>query len=176
VGAQLAGQAPALVDRQRLVPRAHRAERIGPAPLGDEPLGPADHVERDGLAGFGRVGPGRQPVAAQHHAPQARIVGRQRGDLQAQLEAGSAPRHPRHLAAKALLGQGLTIDRRRQGDHGVGVQVIHVAGVHQRVHRGVDRRRRAAGPPAAVIERGHHLVLVVDAPIHALQGAHPLDA
>ena len=174
-GRQLAGQAPAFVGRQRLEPGAHRAERIGPAPLGDEPLGPADHVERDGLAGFGRVGPGRQPVAAEHHAPQSRVVGRQRGDLQAELEAGSAPRHPGHLAPEALLGQRLAVDRRRQGDHRVGVQVIDVAGVHQRVHRGVDRRRRAAGSPAAVVERRHHLVLVVDAPVHASQGAHPVE-
>ena len=175
MGSELPGQAPAVIGRQRLVPGAHRAERIGPAPLGDEALGAADHVERDRLASVGRVGPGRQPVAPQHHAPQAGIVGRQRCDLQAQLEAGSAPRHPRHLAAEALLGQRLAIHRRRQGDHRVGMQVIHVARIHQRVHRGVDRRRCAAGPPATVIERGHHLVLVIDAAVHGLQGAHTVE-
>ena len=42
------------------------------------------------------------------------------------------------------------------------MQVVDVRGVDQAVHRGVDRRRRAALAVQAVVERRDHLVLALD--------------
>ena len=121
-------------------------------------------------------GPRGQAVAAEHDAPQAGVVGGQGRDLQAQLEARAAPRHPGQLAAEALLGERLAVGGGREGDHRVGVEVVDVGGVDQRVHRGVDRRGGAAARPAAVLERVDHLVLVVDPAVHAPQRPHPVEA
>ena len=96
------------------------------------------------------------------------------GDVQAQLETGPAPRHPDHLVAEDLAGQLLTVGGGGDGDAGVGMQMINMGGVDQAVHRGVDRRRRAALAVQAVVERGDHLVLALDARIDVDQGAHPV--
>ena len=59
-------------------------------------------------------------------------------------------------------------------DPGVGVQVIDVRGVDQPVHRGVDGRGGAALAVQAVVERGDHLVLAVDARVDVDQRAQPV--
>ena len=99
-----------------------------------------------------------------------------RGDVEAELEAGAAPRHPHDLVAEDLLGQLLAVGGGRDGDAGVGVQVVDVGGVDQAVHGGVDRRRRAALAVEAVVERGDHLVLAVHARVHVDEGAQPVEA
>ena len=99
-----------------------------------------------------------------------------RGDVEAELEAGPAPRDPDDLVAEDLLGQRLAVGGGRDGDAGVGVQVVDVRGVHQAVHRGVDRRRGAALAEQAVVERRDHLVLAVHARVDVDQRAHPVEA
>ena len=47
-------------------------------------------------------------------------------------------------------------------------------GVDQAVHRGVDRRGRAAPAVQAVVERGDHLVFALDAGVDVDQGAQPV--
>ena len=47
-------------------------------------------------------------------------------------------------------------------------------GVDEAVHRGVDRRRRAALAVQAVVERGDHLVLALDAGVDVDERAHPV--
>ena len=47
---------------------------------------------------------------------------------------------------------------------------------HQAVHRGVDRRRGAAPAVQAVVERGDHLVLAVDARVDVDERAQPVEA
>ena len=44
------------------------------------------------------------------------------------------------------------------------------------VHRGVDRRRRAAPAVEAVVERGHHLVLALDARVDVDERPQPVEA
>ena len=56
------------------------------------------------------------------------------------------------------------------------MQVVDVRGIHQAVHRRVDRRRRAALAVQAVVERGDHLVLAVDARVHVNERAHAVEA
>ena len=48
-------------------------------------------------------------------------------------------------------------------------------GVDEAVHRRVDRRRRAALAVQAVVERGDHLVLAVDAGVDVDERAHPVE-
>ena len=69
----------------------------------------------------------------------------------------------------------LAIGRGRQGDPRIGVEVIHVAGIDEAVHRGVDRGRRATAAVEAVVERGDHLVLALDARIDIDERAQPVE-
>jgi hypothetical protein len=56
------------------------------------------------------------------------------------------------------------------------VQVVHVRGVDEAVHGGVDRRCGAALAVQAVVERGDHLVLAVDTGVDVDQCAHAVQA
>ena len=169
---------------QRLVPRDDRAERIRAAVGLDELRRGADDLQRAGLTLLAGRAPGGDAVAAEDAADGLRVGRGDRGDVQAELEAGPPPRHPRHPAAEARGGQLLPVRRCRQGDAGVGVQMVDVRLAEQPVHRGVDRRRGATpgwpGPhhPAqavqAEVERGDHLILPVHARVDAGQRAQPV--
>ncbi len=84
--------------------------------------------------------------------------------------------HPRDGVAEDLAGERLAVGGGGDRDAGVGVQVVHVRRVDQAVHGRVDRRRRAALAVQAVVERGDHLVLAVDARVHVDQRAQPVQA
>jgi len=150
---------------QGLVTRDRRPERVGPTALGDKPLGGPDDLERALLAFFRGVAPGRDAVAAQDRPDGLRLALAQRRDIEAELKAGSSPGHPGHAVAKALAGERLAIGRRCQGDPRIGMEVIDVGGVDETVHRRIDRWRRPAASVEAVVERGDHLVLALDARI-----------
>ncbi len=122
-----------------------------------------------GFGLFGRGAPGGDAVAAQDGADGLRVGVLDRGDVQAQLEPGTAPRNPEHLVAEDLGGQGLAVHGRGNRDARVRVQVVHVRGIHEPVHGGVDRRCSAALAVQAVIECGHHLVFAVHAGVDVLQ-------
>ena len=98
------------------------------------------------------------------------------GDVEAELEARTSPRHPHDLVAEDRRGQLLAVRGGRDRDAGVGVQVVDVGGVHEAVHGGVDRRRGAALAVQAVVERCHHLVLALDAGVDVDERAHPVQA
>ena len=67
-----------------------------------------------------------------------------RRDVQAELEARAPPRHPDHPAAEASAVSSSPSAAVAIAMPAVGVQVVDVRRIHQAVHRGVDRRRRAA--------------------------------
>ncbi len=161
--------------RQRSVAVDRRAERVGPAVLRDEPLGGPDDVQRVRLARLGRLAPRGDPVAAEDAADGFRMVPADRRDVEAELEAGPPPADPGHPVPERLAGEGLAVRRRRQRDPGVRVEMVDVGRVDEAVHRGVDRRRRAAPPVEAVVERRDHLVLALDARIHVHQRAEPVE-
>jgi hypothetical protein len=162
--------------RQRLVARQRGPEGLGRAPLGEEPLRRPDDLEAVGLALLAGLAPGGDPVAAEDAADRLRVLLRDLGHVQPQLEARPPPRHPGHPVAEALAGQLLAVGRGGQRDAGVGVQVVDVCGADQPVHRGVDRRRGAAPPVQAVVEGGDHLVLALDARVDVDQRAEPVQA
>ena len=85
--------------------------------------------------------------------------------------ASTAPTRPSRPRSAA---PALAVGRARQRDHRVGVQVVDVRVVDQRVHRRVDRRRGTAGSVAAVGEQADHLVLVLDAAVHLVQRHQPV--
>ena len=62
------------------------------------------------------------------------------------------------------------------GDAAVGVEVVDVGGGDEAVHRGVDRRRRAAPPVEAEVERGDHLVLALLARVDVDEGPQAVEA
>ena len=114
-------------------------------------------------------------MAAEDRADGLRVRPLDRGDVEAQLEPGAPPRDPGHAVAEAVARQRLAVGGGRERDPGVRVEVVDVGGVDQPVHRGVDRRRRAAPPVQAVVERGDHLVLALDARVDVDQRAQPVE-
>jgi len=114
-------------------------------------------------------------VTPEDAADGIRVLLLDRRDVEAELDAGPAPRHPDDLAAERLLGELLAVLGRREGDARVGVQVVDVVRVDEPVHERVDRRRRAAGTEGAVGERLDHLVLVVESAVDVLQRAHAVE-
>ena len=161
--------------RQRLEARDRGAERIGPAVVLDEPLGGPDDLERARLALVGGVAPRGDAVTAEDGADRSRVRAPDRGHVQAELEARPPPADPGDAIAEAAAGLVLAVGRGREGDAGVGVEVIDVTSVDQPVHRGVDRRRRAAAPVEAEVEGGDHLVLALDARIDVDEGAQAVE-
>ena len=75
-----------------------------------------------------------------------------------------------------VLRQLLAVGRGGNRDAAVGVQVVDVRRGDEAVHRGVDRRCRAAATVAAEVERGDHLVLARVARIDVDERAHAVHA
>ena len=98
-------------------------------------------------------------MAAEDHADGLGTGGVDRGDVETELETGTPPRHPRDAVAVDVLRQLLAVGRGGDRDAAVRVQVVDVRRGDEAVHRGVDRRRRAAATVATEVERGDHLVL-----------------
>ncbi|CAM5345588.1 hypothetical protein SVIOM74S_07243 [Streptomyces violarus] len=105
------------------------------------------------------LAPRRDPVPAQDAPDGPRVGLLHGGDVQTELETGPSPRHPYDGVTETLGGQLLPVGRTGERDAGVGVQMVHVRGFDQPVHRRVDRGRRTALAVQAVVERGDHLVL-----------------
>ena len=163
-----AGSAPAVLD--------DRSEGLGVTVGVDVGLRGVDDPPAVRLGLLAGRAPGGDPVAAEDHADRRRVGRVDGGDVQPELEAGAPPGHPDHPVPEDLLGQRLTVGGGGDGDPGVGMEVVDVRGVDQRVHGGVDR---GGGPSEAVpaeVEGRHHLVLPVLAGIHVDEGAHPVEA
>src|SRR5699024_9169079 len=93
-----------------------RAERLRGTGALDELGGLADDPQRVLLRLLGGVAPGGDAVPAEDAADRGGVLALDSGDVQAQLEAGAAPRHPHHGIAEALAGQALAVGRGRERD------------------------------------------------------------
>ena len=114
-------------------------------------------------------------MAAEDAADRLRVLGLDLGDVEPELEAGPAPRHPDDLVAEDGGGQLRTVGRGRDRDAAVGVQVVDVRGVDEAVHGRVDRRRGATLAVQAVVERRDHLVLALEAGVDVDERAQPVE-
>ena len=170
------GAGPALRIRQCLEARADAAEGLRLAVLGDVRGGGVDDPQGVLLGLLRGVAPGGDAVSAEDAAHGIRVLPLDLGDIETELEAGAAPRHPHDLVAEDLRRQLRAVGGGRDGDAAVGVQVVDVRGIHEPVHGGVDRRRCAALSVQAVVEGGDHLVLAVDAGVDVHQRAHAIQA
>ena len=168
------GLGAALGLRQGGVPLERRTERLGLGVLGDVGGGGVDDPEAVGLGLLAGVAPRGDAVAAEDAAAGLRVLLLDLGDVEAELEAGAAPRHPHDLVAEDGPGQLLAVGRGRDRDAGVGVQVVDVRRVDEAVHRGVDRRCGTALAVQAVVEGRDHLVLAVHAGVDVDERAHPV--
>jgi len=151
-----------------------RPERLRCAALGDEGLGGADDLHRPGLALLARAAPRGDAVSAEDAPDGLRVLRGDGGDVEAELEAGSAPRHPHHPVTEAFGGQFLPVGGGRHCDAGIRMQVIDVQGVEESVHGGIDRRRGAPFAVQAIVERRHHLILTVDTRVDGDQRTQPV--
>src|SRR6202040_2043162 len=94
------GEGAAFRCRQRN--RDRLAERGRRAALVDDLLRARDDLQGAGLALVARAAPGGDAVAAEDHADRLRVRLIDGGDVEAELEAGAAPRDPGHAVAEAL--------------------------------------------------------------------------
>jgi hypothetical protein len=113
-------------------------------------------------------------MAAENAADRLGIVGLDLGDVQAELEARPAPRHPDDSIAKDLGGQLLTIDSCGNRNSRVRVQMINMCRIDKAMHRGVDRGCGAALSMQAVVEGGDHFVLTFHTGVDAHQLSHSI--
>jgi hypothetical protein len=144
--------------------------------LFDEPPRLLDDMERVGLCLVAGGAPGRDAVAAQNDTDRARVFRLYRGDVQAELEAGPAPRHPDDGVAEDFLGQPLSVCRCGERYRAVGVQMVDVRHRDEPVHCGVDGWRGRSAPVEAEVQGGDHLVLTVLAGVDVDQAAQPVEA
>jgi hypothetical protein len=100
-------------------------------------------------------------MAAQDHPNGLRVGRSYRRNVQAELEPGPAPGDPEHALAETVLGEGFAICRSGKGNACVGVEMVHVGGVHESMHGRVDRGRRPTFTMEAEVERSHHLVFAL---------------
>ncbi len=108
-------------------------------------------------------------MAAEHDAFQPRVVARHAAKLQPEIEARPLPRQKAELAAEYLPGQLLRVLGSRDGDDGVGVDVIDMLVRNEAVQRRVDGGRARIQAERAMVEQSHHLVLVREAAIGAFE-------
>ena len=101
---QRGGLDPPLGVRQRLVAGQRRTERLGPAALGEEALRRPDDLQGVGLALLAGVAPRGDAVAAEDAADRLRVLLRDLGDVQAQLEARAAATAPRRRGRRSTPG------------------------------------------------------------------------
>src|SRR5205823_11176663 len=116
------GAGPAGGFRQRAVAVDRRPEGVRLAHAGDEILRGADDLQGPRLAFLAGRSPRGDAVPAEDAADGLRVVRREGGDVQAQLEAWPAPWHPGHAVAEALARARLPVGRGGQGDARVRMQ------------------------------------------------------
>ena len=133
--------------------------------------GLVDDVERGLIAVLGRVGPGEEPVAFQHATLGLRVFGGEFLQPQAQIIAGFLPWQPADLVAEDLGRQLAGIHRCRDGDDGVGMDVIDMLSGHIGMQRRVDGGRARVQRKGAMGQIADHLILKCGAAILAFQGA-----
>ena len=108
-------------------------------------------------------------MAGEHDALEGRLALRHRLELQAEVEARPLPGQPADLPAEDLLRQPLGVLRGGDRDHGVRVHVVHVRLRDEGVQRRVDGGRAGVEVEGAVRQVPHHVVLVLEAAVEALQ-------
>ena len=158
---------------ERLTPRA---ERVGPAVLGEVTLGVLDQGQRERARTS-------SDVSAQEMTPWPPSTTPRRPGVPATRSRSRSPRskpgrcqssqpsRPSKASATPLAPVG----GRRERDQRVGVEVVDVRRREEAVQRRVDRGHGAAGPEARVVEQRDHLVLVLEPAVDALHRAQPLE-
>ena len=105
-------------------------------------------------------------MTAENATDRLRIRGVELGDVESELEAGPPPVDPQNLVAETSLRQLRTIDGRREGDDRVGMKMVDVHGIDERMHGGIDAGRCSPTSEQAVVEETHHLVFVLGSAVH----------
>jgi hypothetical protein len=135
-----------------------------------QPIGrPLDDAQCGEIAALGRVIPGEQPMAAEHHTDHLGVLGRHGTDLQSKVESGPLPRQIADLVAIDLARQLFGIRGGGNRDHGIGVHMINMRIGHKPVQRRINGGCARIEIERAMIEQLDHLVFVRDAPVQLLQ-------
>ena len=127
-----------------------------------------DDLEGGLITGLVVVAPRAHAVMAQQHALGPGMLFDQRLDHQTDVEPRALPWDVDHVVAVNLPAETLLVDRSRDGNHGVRMQVIDVAIRYERVKRRVDR----AGARIEVIDAVavHRVHRVFDGRLRAALG------
>src|SRR5580704_6079443 len=87
----------------------------------------------------------------------------------AQVEAGPLPRQPSEFAAEQFARESLTVARRRDRDHRIGMDMIDVRERQERMKRSIDAGGARAAGKSAIVEVWNELVFVLAAAKAVLQ-------
>ena len=98
-----------------------------------------------------------------------------RSYCESEIEARTTPVEPAHVVAVAVAHEALTVGRGRQRDHCVGMGVVDVVGVEQRVEWRVDRRGRATDTEAACVVVHNESILVRTLVAKTLERPDPVE-
>ena len=168
---------------QRLVPGDDRAERLG-RPFAAMNSAAVRMISSERASHSSLVAPHAvMPCPPRMHPDGLRVGRGDRGDVQAELEAGPPPRHPRHPVAEALRRSASPRPPRWPGrcrNRGAGGRRAARRPARASRCRSTARRPPGAGPhhPAqavqAEVERRDHLILPVHARVDVHQRAQPV--
>ncbi len=168
LGHQARGNRTALLCRQAL--RNSAAEdRLALGLLGKPRDRLVDDLERQQVAILGVVCPGEQAMAFEHDALGGRIGLHEGFEVEAELEAGTAPGQPADLRAEDFLRQFLRILRGRNRDDRVRMHVIDMRERHETMQRRIDRGRARIEVEGAMRQEADHAVFVMHTLVDALQ-------
>ena len=150
------GPAPVRVRKRRMFPSSERLLAL--VVRVDVARGPVHDLQRRVVAGLVVVAPGAHAVVAEQDAPRLGVHLDEPLDEQADVEPRALPRHVEDVVPVDLAGELLLVHGGGHRDHGVGVQVVHVAEGHERVQRRVDRAgARVQVEDAVRIHRVHRV-------------------
>ena len=108
-------------------------------------------------------------MAAEHDALQLGVGCRHRAELEAEVEARPLPGQQADLVAEDLFASSASAFAGGNRDHRVGMDMVDMRVRNKAVQRRVDRGRARVEIERAVVEERHHLVLVREPAIEALQ-------
>ena len=152
-----------------------RTERHSCAVRSEELLGLFDQPERRRFTLVAGRAPADHPVATEHRARRVGMYVTEGSQREPQLEPGTLPLEPSHVVTEALGHESLAVSGRRERNHRVGMQVVDMVEVDERVQRGVDRGHRTTITETARRVRRHDVVLVRSRSMPLLERVDPVE-
>ncbi len=137
--------------------------------------GTADECDAGVITVTRGLSPAEQTVAFENEATPLRMGAYQFADAQAEIETWALPANPADFVTIYPLGYGLRLMGGRNGDDGIGVQVIDMTVGNEGMQRRIDTGGARIEPEGAVRQQPHHVVFGITALIKLFQTLHAIE-